>query len=384
MRFAFVMGSNFHVGSVDERPLGGSESAVCYLARALSAAGHQVTLFTFCSTPSVDPKSGAQTFPLPFANGRIHFPPDLLRRPRDVVVLKNGLWETAPVLRRHLRPEVPLWLWTGHAPDQPAMAALQHPEVVRAFDRFVFLTDWQRQETLKFFPGLPPALGVVLRHAIAPCFEGLFSSPESLRAAKTRGPLQIAYTSTPFRGLDILLDVWPEIHAAQPTATLKIHAGMEVYGVRSERDPHAPLYARATTLAGVERPGPLAQGELAGALRRYGLLAYPNSFPETGCIAVMEALAAGTRVVTSALGALPETSGGHARLVAVNSAFRAAFAQAVIEEATGFDDEEAWAARWAQVRDLNETCTWARRVEDWAAALHGSTAAHDRVGARAG
>src|SRR4051794_28664679 len=53
LRIAFIdpCGLDYHAATVDERPLGGTQSAVCYLARALAARGHEVFLFTHLSRP---------------------------------------------------------------------------------------------------------------------------------------------------------------------------------------------------------------------------------------------------------------------------------------------------------------------------------------------
>lgn len=335
---------------------------MCHLARVLARRGHHAELFSFAPTPQVD-DSGALTTPLSRAGGTVNLPRHLISGGFDLVVVKNGLFEWGPVLRRHLAPSTALWAWTGHAHDQPAMAAWGEPEVARAFGRIVFLTQWQADAATARFPLLDQITQLILRHAIAPRFETMFADFEDFRAAK-QGRLQIlAYTSTPFRGLDVLLATWPHLHARIPSAELRVHSSMAVYGVSEAEDPHHALYARAASLPGVRLAGSLPQATLAQAMRGYGGLAYLNTFPETGCIALMEALAAGLRVVTSALGALPETSEGWARLLPVERELPDRFIDAWTEELEV--DEEAWLERqWAQVQAYRQN-NWAARADAW-------------------
>lgn len=75
------------------------------------------------------------------------------------------------------------------------------------------------------------------------------------------------------------------------------------------------LYDQCRSTPGIEHVGTLPQPDLAEALRAASILAYPCTFPETGCIAALEAMAAGCAVVASDLGALAETTAGHALLV---------------------------------------------------------------------
>jgi hypothetical protein len=139
---------------------------------------------------------------------------------------------------------------------------------------------------------------------------GAASSTADLSAPRGPRPRRLAYASTPFRGLDVLLDLFPRIRAACPDAELEVFSSMQVYGVSDADDKaqFASIYDRARQ-PGVTLVGSVPQLELARRLQQARVLAYPNHYAETFCIAAAEAQAAGCAVVTSDLGALAETVG---------------------------------------------------------------------------
>lgn len=128
---------------------------------------------------------------------------------------------------------------------------------------------------------------------------------------------QVVYASSPDRGLDVLLELWPQIRKRVPKATLRA-CYAPVYFVIAEQDPtvaaHAEKIAKLAEQPGVELLGSLSQPALAKLLMESLVLALPSyntphgtAFMETSCILAMEAQAAGCAVVASNWGALPET-----------------------------------------------------------------------------
>lgn len=371
---------DYDVATPDARPLGGSQSALCYLAQALARQGERVATVTNTRSP--------RRVDLVDCLSLQHVPANLFESSETIVVVLNGPAEVVHSLREVLPPGRPLILWTQHAHDQPAMAALRDPACVRLWDRIVCISQWQR-EMFQQQLGVPRERMDLLRNAIGPAFERLFDSPEALTQAK-RGPPRLAYTSTPFRGLDLLLEGVEALRRPHPEAEILVYSSMQVYGQDAAADPYQPLYARCRATLGIRYVGSLPQRELARQLREVHVLAYPNTFPETGCIAVMEALAAGLVVVTSDLGALPETGAGWAWLVPPLSLFRSRqqylsdYVAAVQEVLTGLkrDASAFFERQWAQVQAINAECTWDVRARQWIAAgrywLAGQPASGDR------
>lgn len=346
---------DYRVDAPDLRPLGGSQSALCHLARALARLGHEVRTVTMTTAPGrVDGVDCLSAMAGGFG---------LFEGADAAIVLNDPDPAVALALRAVLGPKGLVVLWTQHDVDQPAMAAFADPEVRRLWDRVVFVSDWQRRACRAAF-GPEPA-DIVLGNAMAPAFERLFAEGEDVLAAKS-GPPTLVYASTPFRGLDVLLDAFPLIRARLPGARLLVHSSLGVYQVPEAEDGHRDLYERCRAMAGVRYGGSVPQPELARALKGALCFAYPSTFPETFCTAALEAMAAGCLAVVGDLGALAETTRGLAELVPVGPGpadYADRFAARVVR---GLADPPALAERLGrQRRLLAASATWEVRARAW-------------------
>jgi glycosyltransferase involved in cell wall biosynthesis len=369
MRLAFFDGIrwDYRADSAYRIPLGGSQSALCYLTEEMARLGHEVFLLTHTSAPGL-------------CNG-VHCRP--LDQPQDVpwiesldaIIVLNAVGDGKQL--RSTLADLPsvrakLLLWMQYGAEQLTTQALADPAERSAWDKIVVISDWQREEFIARL-GVAKEQMVVLNNAVGAPFRDLFSTTDSIIRSKSR-PLELAYTSTPFRGLDVLLDVFPRIREAMPGTTLKVFSSMSVYRMPQSEDEarYGELYRRSRTTEGVEYIGSLPQSELAAALKKVAILAYPNTFAETGCIAAMEAMAAGCWIVTSDLGALPETTAGFARLIPIQGVsvarYKDDFVEATVELLRYLNSENENALEdylQRQVDYVNRNVTWAVRAKEW-------------------
>lgn len=364
MRIAFVDASpaDYNVTSPYNIPLGGSHSAVCYLAAALAKQGHEVALFNHTSQPGHYLGVDCLKF-------EALLQPEMRSRSLDAVVVFRQA-DLGPKIKSHLPETTHLIFWSQDV--ESTATVLLNPEVRELYRGFAFVSEWQRQRFQKHL-GILPSRTQVLRNAISPIFEGLFPVGESILAYKQKPPV-LAYISTPFRGLKLLLDVFPQIRAAVPGTKLKVFSSLKVYQTSEEEESahFSALYERCRTTEGVEYLGAVPQLDLAQALKSATLLAYPNTFTETSCISVMEAMASGCQVVTSQLAALPETAHGFAKLIPVEGDWQvyqehfveqtiALLHQTLNGETTTLETQLA-----KQVEYFNRSCNWSIRAKEWA------------------
>ncbi len=277
------------------QPLGGSETSIVHMARELARSGHVVTVY--CSRPPLS--SGSQMDHGPWSMVHLTFKNyhefynEYSSNPWDVLISFRCF---DPFLLGRIAPR--MIFWCGDACDQPALKHFEHAALQENIDLIFCVSNWHRKSFIEKFK-LPPAKVFATRNGF--CTELI---PE-------QGPrewTQCAYSSTPFRGLDVLLQMFPQMRNRIPNLSLDVFSSMQVYGWSREADQKAfgAMYAAAEQ-PGVTWHGSIAQPVLMEHLLRTGLFLYPNTFAETSCMAAIEAQACGAVVITTARAALTET-----------------------------------------------------------------------------
>lgn len=129
-----------------------------------------------------------------------------------------------------------------------------------------------------------------------------------------RKKLQCVYASSPDRGLDLLLDLWPHIRGDEDV-DLHIAYGWQNYDnlIRLGRRDLVPfkeqMERKIKETEGVVWRDRLGQQELATLYSESYAMLYPSHFLETSCISAMEAMAGGCVPITSSAGNLKDVVG---------------------------------------------------------------------------
>ena len=246
--------------------------------------------------------------------------------------------------------------WNQLSYDQEAVQFLNDPKYIEQIDHFVFVSHWQSEMHRKTF-NIPGYKTHVIKNACIGVEEKILTNSDKIK---------ICYTSTPWRGLDVLLRAW-ELNTPE-NCELHIFSSCQIYGKEfGENDTqYQELYDKCNQLPNVFYRGSIPNNELRNELPTFDILAYPNTFEETSCISVIEALSAGLRAVTSNLGALPETTEGYARIYPYlmdKEKHASYFSKILLEEI-----EYVRGGRFnpqAQIDGYKQKWSWDTRINEW-------------------
>lgn len=296
-------GMPFNGETVATKSLGGSESAAYYQARELAKRGHRVTVFNSSQEEGVwdgvtycfagQPQEGATL------GDRFEF--YARNTPHDVLIIQrhpqafHGMYQSK------------INLWQLHDLALYRTAGMVNHGMWQ-IDAVTCVSDWHKKQVCDVY-GFDPEFVRVVPNGVDP---ELYVDPafafSHARISKLLGDGKslLLYQSRPERGLE---------HLVRPGGIMDRlrHTNAHLLVCTYDNNPaqmmpyYGMLHRWADALPNVTMLGALSKVQLAALQKSCDLLVYATEFEEVSCISAMEAMHAGLPMLTSVVGALPET-----------------------------------------------------------------------------
>ena len=217
-------------------------------------------------------------------------------RPKDIL----NKFQIIPSRFRGLEDGKKSVYWVHDLALDPEMEHLKDKGWER-FDGIVCVSHWQRQQ-IENYLGVPASKMHVIQNAIEPIPEHEKPDPKEC--------VNIIYHTTPHRGLDLLYPVMEWIEKQFPDINwhLDVYSSFGIYGWEERDKPYQNLFQKIKDHPNMTYHGHVPNEEIHKALQKAHIFALPSIWPETSCIALLEAMSAGCICVHSSLAALPETA----------------------------------------------------------------------------
>jgi len=273
-----LAGKPWNGATIYEQALGGSEACVAYLARELARRGHNIKVYTHGQEGTFE--------------GVLYEHTNRMYQEQwdGVNVHVSSRW---PEVLRNSTQNVLKVLWLHDMPSPQPSAPIQYVVCISEFQKAVW----------NFGPDSEGRVFVIGDGVDTSNFSGY----------EDRSTTDLVWISNPDRGLWLASKVFvEEVIPRWPDLRLHVYGRAAVYGWGPSAERlHLPF---PEWCEGDDPPivlhRPLPRLALARELMRAWAVWYPTFWPETFCMAALEAQCAGTPVITTPVGALQETVKG--------------------------------------------------------------------------
>jgi glycosyltransferase involved in cell wall biosynthesis len=172
-------------------------------------------------------------------------------------------------------------------------------ELIQSFDDVLWLSKWQRMHWASGYPTFAKYTKTF----------GNGVNLEQFQSLKPRSnPYSCIYGSNYARGLEVLLDCWPQVKKRFPKATLDIYYGWQHWQqMTPEKEQKLRTQVAQLKTLDVQEHGLVSHEELNRAYEKASFWTYPCTMIEVFCITALRAQLAGAIPVIIEGSALPET-----------------------------------------------------------------------------
>lgn len=250
-------------------------------------------------------------------------------------------------------------IWQHQNIDQPVVGLMQSKNFVEKVDSFVYVSNWQYENYRKRFSHTFQK-GEVIKNAIFPI---------EYNSRSKDNKIKIIYTSTPWRGLDILIDCISKID--RDDIEVDIYSSNKIYGkdfYNFEGKSYDYILDKAKNTKGINVLGYASNEEVKKACSEANIFAYPSTFEETSCLSLIEAGASGCSIVTTGLGAIPETTLGYGYIVPISKTRESMvdeFSKVLNNAIDSYWNQSVQNNLKKQSDRFNEFYSWENRKHEW-------------------
>lgn len=308
-KLLFIDYSEWDYNTINKRALGGTETAIYNLSNVLSKKYH-VSVMTRTETYMIIHRQ-LQYCPLNVESIKTIHP--------DIIIFQGQCLLSKEILT-NINPNIQLWNLMEHDIN---VAFITNEIIQYPFDKYIFVSNWQKNRFIQQYR-LDHNKCITMQNGISPLIK--LDELKFIEKEKT-----MIYYSTPFRGLIIAYHLFQKVKKHIPDIRLKIFScfSREIEKNKTEYLPikdinevnhtemdryYHQIYKLLIDDPNIDFYGSVPQSILFNHIKSSMVLFYPNTYAETCCSSILEAMAYRCNVISSELGAIPETSNGFANL----------------------------------------------------------------------
>lgn len=201
---------------------------------------------------------------------------------------------------RKLKEGIPAYFWAHDLENDPeAINALSNGSWQK-YKKIIFVSHWQRDRYMQRF-SIPQSRTRVISNVVD-------AFPIDVIDKKSYDTINLIYTPTPHRGLDILYYAFAELCNHFDNLHLDVFSSFELYGWSDRDRPYQKLFELLNAHPNITYHGTKSNEIVRQKLKETNVFAYPSIWQETSGITLMEAMASGNLIVAPDLAAIPETT----------------------------------------------------------------------------
>lgn len=200
---------------------------------------------------------------------------------------------------RKIEPDKIRVYWLHDLPQDPETNHLKDAASRDRFHKMVFCGNWQYNEYLNTLriPATDKCAVIDTPILPIPYFK------------KSKDQVRLIYTSTPQRGLALLVPVFVELAKQNPNLHLDVFSSFSIYGWDQADERFKELFNTCRSHPQITYHGSQPNDVVREHLQRAHIFAYPSIWQECNSRALIEAMSAGCICVHPNLAGLSDTSG---------------------------------------------------------------------------